>query len=156
VAVAFRIEPGPRYDGPHGPVELPADAAPEASRIVGPRGEARLGWGMLSRDTAALDAGVPALAAGRALTMRREGRVLVFSEPDGTPIATARLRRGSRVALEDPGGERVAWFRWTKLAGEVEAAATPLHVELMLLLLVSGAQRHLERRAPLLPDLPFP
>jgi hypothetical protein len=111
---------------------------------------------MRSDDDAALAAGVPALAGGRELVMRRDGRVLVFQDRGGTLVAVARPRRWGRVSLEDAAGRPLAWFKPAKLAGEVEEGATPLHVELMLLLLVSNAAVVLERRAPMLPDVPLP
>jgi hypothetical protein len=73
----FALAPGPagaRYDGPHGPVAVPAEQAPDATRVLTPAGEATLAWGMLSGDRAALGRGVPLRVGDRKLVLRRDGR----------------------------------------------------------------------------------
>jgi hypothetical protein len=149
---AFQIQPGPRYEGPHGPFEIAADEGPEATRVSGPRGEARLAWGMGSSDRSALQRGVAAHIGEREATLRRNGRALVL-ERDGEVVAVARRGRMGRVEMERPDGTPLARYKPTQLAGEVTAAAEPEDVELMLLLMASNAPAVLERRLPV-PFLP--
>jgi hypothetical protein len=158
VAQPFSLQPsdeGPRYEGPRGPVVLAADQAPDATRLRGPDGEARLAWGMRSEDRSALERGVPAEIGGRAYVLRKAGRTLELSpQGGGAAIARARRKARGRVAIERPDGEEVASFKATSLSGEVEDGASGEEVALLLLLLGSTAASVLERRVPL-PFSPF-
>jgi hypothetical protein len=152
VGRAFQLAPvadGARYEGPHGPMTMPADQAPDASRIVTSDGEAHLAWGRLSRDERALDAGVPLRIGPRELTLRRDGRELVAQDAAGAPLAVARRRRFGRVEVTRSDGTPVAAFR--AMSGQIEDAATADEVALVLLLVASGAAGELERRVPLFP-----
>lgn len=152
MGLAFQLAPaedGARYEGPHGPMTMPGDQAPDASRIITPDGEANLAWGRLSRDERALEAGVPLRIGSRDLTLRREGRTLVAQDAGGAPIAVARRRRFGRVEVARADGTPLAAFR--AMSGEIEDAAAPHDVALVLLLIASGAAGELERRIPLFP-----
>jgi hypothetical protein len=145
---AFSLAPGPggaRYDGPHGPIDVPADQAPDRTRVDTPAGEATLDWGMMSDDRAALERGAAMHVGGRELLLRRDGRALVV---DG--LLELRRRRFGRVELARPDGTSVAWFKGD-LSGEVAESATPDDVAVMLLVMASNAAGTLERRLPLMP-----
>jgi hypothetical protein len=145
---AFSLAPGPagpRYNGPHGPIDVPADQAPHRTRVHTPAGEATLEWGMMSDDRAALERGAAMHLGGRELVLRRDGRALVV---DG--LLEVRRRRFGRVELARPGGTTVAWFK-RDLSGEVAERATPEDVTVMVLVMASNAAGTLERRVPLLP-----
>ena len=144
----FAIEAGPRYEGPHGPIAVPADQAPDSTRVELPGGHAKLAWGMASDDRAALEQGVPAQIGGRELVLALRGRTLELQDPSGAPTAVASRRRG-RITIERPDGTALAWFKPAELAGEVAEEATPDDVAFMLLLLASNAGSVLERRVPL-------
>jgi hypothetical protein len=151
MGASFKLQPGdggPRYDGPHGPMTLPADPAGDETGVQTPGGEAQLAWGMRRHDEDALREGVAARIGGRELVLRREGRELVLSER-GAPLARVRRRAFGKVELERADGTALATFK-PSLSGEVEDAAGPDDVALMLLLMASGAANALERRVPLL------
>ena len=157
MARAFSLEPsdeGPRYDGPHGPLVLPPDQAPDSTRVQTPEGEATLAWGMLSQDRAPLKDGVRLDLAGRSFRLRLAGRALMIEADHGQVVAIARPKSGRRVTLERPDGAEVAWFKSSSLSGEVEDAASADEVALLLLLLGSNAAAAFERRIPL-PFSPF-
>jgi hypothetical protein len=144
----FVLAAGPRYEGPHGPATVPPDQAPDATRVGLPDGEARLAWGMASTDRSQLERGVQARIGARELVLRLRDRRLELLDGSEAVVAVARRRRGS-IVIEQPGGEEVASFKPTRLAGEVAEAATSEDVAFMLLLLVSNAGSALERRVPL-------
>lgn len=146
---AFAIGPGPdgpRYSGPHGPIDIPPDQPPDRTVVRWPAGEAWLDWSMRRNDRDALRAGVAASIGGRSLRLRREGRTLVLEE-DGTIRALLRQRRGG-FQVEGPDGTRVAVATWS-LKGRVEPVAAPGDVVLLVLAAVSGVTRTLDRRLPL-------
>lgn len=156
MSTPFAIGPGPDgpvYDGPHGPVAIPADASPTATLIRTPAGEATLEWGMLSDDRAAMERGVPARLGGRDLVLRRDGKALRLGDAAGTDVAVATRKRG-RVTVARPDGTAVAWFSPMKLSGEVEDEAGAEEVTFLVLLLASNAASQLEKRIPL-PFSPF-
>lgn len=153
---AFELSPGPdgaRYEGPHGPIDVPGDQEPHSTRISTPDGPATLAWGLLSQDRGALERGVRASVGGRELVLRRDGRELHLADSAGAPRLAARRRRLGRVELTRPDGKVVASFKAT-LSGEVADTAAPDEVAAAILLMVSGAARQLERRVPL-PLSPF-
>ena len=157
MSTPFAIEPGaegPTYAGPHGPIAIPADPSPTATRLRTPAGDAALEWGMLSDDRAAMERGVPASIGGRELVLRRAGKALRLTEAGGGEVALATRGRRGRVSVERPDGTPVAWFSPAKLAGEVEDGAGADEVAFLVLLIASNAASQLERRVPL-PFLPF-
>jgi hypothetical protein len=151
MSVAFEMQPGEggtRYDGPHGPITLSGDQAPDSVWLDTPQGRATLAYGMRS-DEDALREGVSAQIGGQNLTLRRDGRALVLG--DGSrPVAVVRRKGRSGVVVEAPDGAARARFKTSKMAGEVEDGAEPVHVTLMLLIMGSGAARTLDRKVPLL------
>ena len=178
---AFELSPGPdgaRYEGPHGPIDVPGDQEPHSTRISTPDGPATLAWGLLSQDRGALERGVRvevsdagakrdgvvvyggalergvrASVGGRELVLRRDGRELHLADSAGAPRLAARRRRLGRVERTRPYGKVVASFKGT-LSGEVADTAAPDEVAAAILLMVSGAAKQLERRVPL-PLSPF-
>ena len=149
-----RSDDGPLYEGPHGPLVLPAEQEPRSTRLRSPEGEARLDWGMLSDDRAALARGVSLQIAGRDLVLGRAGRSLEVQDGAGQVVAIVRRGPRRRVAIERPDGAEVAWFKPSSLAGEVEEHATADEVVLLLLVMGSNAAAALERRIPM-PYWPF-
>ena len=151
MSVAFEMQPGEagaRYDGPHGPITLSGDQAPDSIRLDTPQGPATLAHGVLS-DEQALRDGVAARIGEHDYTMRRDGRTLVLADGTG-PVAVVRRRGMSRVVVEAPDGTALARVKGSRMAGEVEEAAQPVHVAIMLLIMASGAARTLDRKVPLL------
>ena len=149
----FSLQPGddgPLYEGPHGPLVLSANQDEDATRMMSPQGEARLAWGMLSRDRAALQRGVSLHIGRRDLSLRRVGRSLEVQDAQGRALAIVRRRRLGRVVVERPDGDEVAWFKPTSLSGEVDEAASADEVVLLLLMMGSNAGATLERGIPLL------
>ncbi len=154
--VPFALAPsdgGPRYDGPGGPLTIPPDQAPDSTRVSGPQGEARLGWGMGSQDRSALEQGIPLEIGGRRFLLVRAGKALQVEEGPGRAVATVRRARG-QVVVERAGGGEAARFSPKELSGEVADDATGDEVALLLLVMASNVASVLEKRIPL-PFSPF-
>jgi len=157
VSTPFSIEPGaggPAYQGPHGPVAIPADGSPTATRLSTPAGEAALEWGMLSDDRAAMERGVPARIGTRDLVLRRDGKALRLADAAGGEVAAATRGKRGRVTVERPDGTPVASFSPSSLSGEVQDGASAEEVAFLVLLVASNAASQLEKRLPL-PFSPF-
>lgn len=141
-----------RYDGPHGPLWFSGHQDPATAVVQAENGEDRLEFGMARQDLEALDAGVRARIDGGDYQLRRDGKTLLLIDASGHPQAMARRARFGKLKLERPDGRTVAQFAGP--AGKVDEQISELEVRLMLLIVVSGSHRAIERGGGAL--LPIP
>lgn len=146
-ALQHRDDGSVDYDGPHGPMTIPARREEGRSTLLTAHGDSLILWSRDMADDGQLEGeGVEVHVAGApGARLRRDGHALVLTDDDGTQRSLLRSRHFGRLRLERPDGTELATWRHDK--GRVTDEAQFADVALMLLVIASRVDQRLDRPA---------